>query len=142
MVKQKDIVVGLGEIGMPILKLLSKSNLIVGYDINPKLMNTKNFSKYENTETRFLHICIPFTKNFTSTLKSLYKQFFPKGIIIHSTIKPHTTEILQKQIPIPVIYSATRGVHKRMLNDLKRYTKFFAIENNAPKRTWAICRCL
>jgi len=38
-----------------------------------------------------------------------------------------------------VIYSATRGVHKRMLKDLRRYTKFFAIENNAPNKKWA-CR--
>jgi len=138
MAKQKDIVVGLGEIGMPIFKLISKSNLVVGYDINQKLMNMKKFSKYENTQTRFLHVCIPFTKNFVSTIKLLYKQFSPQGIIVHSTIKPHTTESLQKQIPVPVIYSAIRGVHKRMLKDLKRYTKFFAIENNAPKKAWAI----
>ena len=34
---QKDVVVGLGEIGHPILKLLSKKLTIVGYDINKKL---------------------------------------------------------------------------------------------------------
>ena len=39
---------------------------------------------------------------------------------------------------IPVIYSATRGVHKRMLFDLKRYTKFFAIEPDAPNARFAI----
>ena len=138
MAKQKDIVVGLGEIGMPILKLISKSNTVVGYDVNTKLMDKKNFSKHENIQTRFLHICIPYTKNFISTIKSLYKQFSPKGIVIHSTIKPHTTEAIQKQISIPIIYSATRGVHKRMLKDLKRYTKFYALEINAPKKVWAI----
>ena len=37
-----------------------------------------------------------------------------------------------------MIFSPTRGVHKRMLYDLKRYTKFFAIEPNAPKKAWAI----
>ena len=36
------------------------------------------------------------------------------------------------------MYSATRGIHKRMLYDLKRYTKFFAIESKAPKAKWAI----
>ena len=35
------------------------------------------------------------------------------------------------------IYSATRGVHKRMLYDMKRYTKFYAIENDAPDLKWA-----
>ena len=45
---------------------------------------------------------------------------------------------LQKKLPIPIIYSATRGVHKRMLHDLKRYKKYFAISNNAPRKAWAI----
>lgn len=38
---------------------------------------------------------------------------------------------------IPVIYSATRGVHKWMLYDLRRYTKFFAICATAPNSIWA-----
>ena len=31
---KKDVVVGLGEIGLPILKILSKKEKIVGYDID------------------------------------------------------------------------------------------------------------
>ena len=58
--------------------------------------------------------------------------------MIHSTLPPGTTERIQNKLNIPIIYSATRGVHKRMLNDLKRYTKFFAISKDAPKKRWAI----
>lgn len=65
------------------------------------------------------------------------KEFDPQGIIIHSTIRPSTTSTIQKQIKVPVLYSATRGVHKRMLRDMKKYTKFFAIENTAPNKKWA-----
>ena len=65
---------------------------------------------------------------------------FLKCIVIHSTIKPGITEELQGKLPIPVIYSATRGVHKRMIHDLKRYTKFFAISANAPRGKWASSR--
>ena len=36
-------------------------------------------------------------------------------------------------IKSPVIYSATRGVHKRMISDLKRYTKFYSVYNSATK---------
>jgi len=61
---EKDIVVGLGEIGTPILKIISKSNNAVGYDIDPKLMNQKKFNKMQDFDTRFLHICIPFNTNF------------------------------------------------------------------------------
>ena len=80
------------------------------------------------------------TKNFDSNVIKLYKKFNPECIVIHSTISPGTTLRLQSNIPIPIIYSATRGIHKRMLKDLKRYTKFFAISKTAPKKEWAISK--
>jgi len=134
---KKDVVAGLGQIGNPILKLFSKESLTVGYDINEKLINKKLFLKYENTPTRFLHICIPFNKKFLDNTKSLYKKFRPEIIVIHSTISPGTTKKIQSKLPIPVIYSATRGVHGRMLSDLKRYTKFFSVEPNVSRAIWA-----
>tara|TARA_A100001037_G_C15113613_1_gene620271 strand:- start:576 stop:1337 length:762 start_codon:yes stop_codon:yes gene_type:complete len=135
---KKDIVVGLGEIGKPILKLISKKELVVGYDLDKKLMDTKKFKKLETLQTRFLHIAIPVTKKFNSNTIELCDKFQPECIVIHSTISPGTTEKLQKKLELPVIFSATRGVHKRMLKDLKRYTKFFAISKTAPRKTWAI----
>src|SRR6185312_2564211 len=135
--KSKNVVAGLGEIGTPILQLISKIIPTVGYDLNEKLMDKKNFDKYSESETSFLHICIPFTGNFISNVIKLYEQFKPKVIVIHSTISPGTTKNLQSRLSIPVIYSATRGVHKRMLHDLKRYVKFFAVEPNAPNAKWA-----
>ena len=134
---KKDIVAGLGEIGLPILKILSKKEKIVGYDIDKKLMNEKKFLQLNEFATSFLHIAIPVTTKFDSNVIQLYKKFKPDCIVIHSTIPPGTTERLQKKISSPIIYSATRGIHKRMLRDLKRYTKFFAISNSAPKKQWA-----
>jgi len=134
----KNIVCGLGEIGSPIYRLLSKNHVTVGYDLDKSLMNQKEFDKYQSHETEFIHICIPFSKNFVKYSIELIKKFSPCAVVIHSTISPHTTEKLQSKSKIPIIYSATRGVHSRMLKDLQRYTKFFAIEKNAPKKTWAI----
>lgn len=134
---KKNVVAGLGEIGTPILKLFSKSSPTIGYDVDQQLINKKNYLKYEKLETLFLHVCIPFNKKFIPNIIVLYKKFNPEIIVIHSTISPGTTKKLQNRIPIPIIYSATRGVHKRMLNDLKRYTKFFAIEHNSPRKQWA-----
>lgn len=133
----KDIVVGLGEIGNPILKLFSNSKLVVGYDIRKELMSEKKFYDSKQFKTEFLHICIPFTKKFISNVLTLVKQFQPTGIVIHSTIKPGTTKKLQQKLSIPVLYSATRGIHRRMLSDLKLYTKFYAIEKDAPNLKWA-----
>ena len=137
---KKDIVVGIGEIGKPILKLLSKSSIAVGFDLNHDLMDERKFQKYKNLKTSFMHIAIPVTGKFINNVLKLYKKFQPECIVIHSTIKPGTTERLQGKLPIPVIYSATRGVHKRMIYDLKRYTKFFVISANAPRGKWASSR--
>ena len=135
---KKDVVAGLGEIGTPILQTISKGFAAVGYDLNPKLMNEKRYKRYEKLQTCLLHICIPFTDNFINNVISLSRKFNPEGIVIHSTISPGTTAKIQSKVSVPVIYSATRGVHKRMLYDLRRYTKFFAIEPNAPNREWAV----
>ena len=136
-IMKKDIVAGLGEIGMPLLKLISKKENAIGYDLDKKLMNQTKFKKFQDLQTRFLHIAIPVTKSFNSNVIKLYEQFMPECIVIHSTISPGTTEQLQKKLKIPLIFSATRGVHKRMLKDLQRYTKFFAISKSASKKEWA-----
>jgi len=137
---KKNVVAGIGEIGKPILKLLSKNSITVGFDLNRDLMDERKFEKYKNFNTIFLHIAIPATGKFINSILKLYKKFQPECIVIHSTIKPGTTERLQRKLPVPVIYSATRGIHKRMAYDLKRYTKFFVISTNAPRSRWASAR--
>ena len=134
---KKDVVAGLGEIGTPILKLLSKNFEAVGYDLNKKLMNEKKFNKLNDIKTSFLHIAIPVSPKFDNHVLKLNKKFNPECIVIHSTISPGTTTRLQKKINTPIIYSATRGVHKRMIKDIKRYVKFFAISSSAPEKKWA-----
>jgi UDP-N-acetyl-D-mannosaminuronate dehydrogenase len=126
---KKDVVIGLGEIGLPIYKILSKHFPVEGVDINPVLNKEK--SSLKDHDIDFVHFCIPFSKNFFNIIKKYEKKLNPEAIVIHSTISPKTTEKLQKMIKSPVIYSATRGVHKRMLNDLKRYTKFYSVYNSA-----------
>jgi UDP-N-acetyl-D-mannosaminuronate dehydrogenase len=137
LLKTKDVVAGLGEIGKPLQKLISKNTITVGYDINGKLVDKNQIMKYEELETRFLHVCIPFNKKFIKNVIQLNVKFNPSSVVIHSTLEPHTTTKLQEKLSIPVIYSATRGVHKRMLSDLKKYTKFYGIEKSAPRRDWA-----
>ena len=135
----KNVVAGLGEIGAPFLRLISKAVPTAGYDINQKLTGKKKFEKYEKLETSFLHVCIPFTEKFTENVIFLSKKFKPQCVVIHSTVSLGTTSKLQSLLSVPIIYSATRGVHKRMLYDLRRYTKFYAIKQNAPRAEWA-CR--
>ena len=133
----KDLVIGLGEIGDPILKITSRGFPTIGYDIDPKLMDKKKYIKFENIPTVLVHVCIPFSKTFESTIIKIEKKHTPRAIVIHSTISVKTTEVLQKKLGIPIIYSPIRGVHKRMLKDLKRYTKFYSVFDWAPHSNWA-----
>ena len=59
---KKDVVAGLGEIGTPISKLISRATLTVEYDINPKLINTKKLNQYEKNPTNLLHVGRPWKK--------------------------------------------------------------------------------
>jgi UDP-N-acetyl-D-mannosaminuronate dehydrogenase len=137
LIAKKDVVCGLGEIGRPILQLISKSIEAVGYDIDPRLVDKAKLARLESVPTELLHIAIPYNEKFHDNVIKLISKFKPRGVVIHSTISPATTERLQKQVTIPIIYSATRGVHKRMIKDLRRYTKFYSVYNWAPKSGWA-----
>ena len=50
---KKDVVAGLGEIGSPIYKLLSKNQDVVGYDKDPALMNQTNFEIKSRSRTYY-----------------------------------------------------------------------------------------
>ena len=132
-----DLVIGLGEIGYPIFKLLSKNNIVLGYDTNKSKMDLEKFKNIKNSIVILVHICIPFSAEFVDTVTRICKTYHPHGVVIHSTISPRTTEYIQKRLKIPVIYSATRGVHKRMIKDLQYYTKFYSVYGSAPNATWA-----
>ena len=69
MKNRKDVVAGLGEIGLPIQKLLSKTITVVGYDKRSELIDISKTKRFEKYETEILHVCIPFTKNFISNVK-------------------------------------------------------------------------
>ena len=95
---KKDVVVGLGEIGNPLLKTLSKNALVIGYDKDIKLMDQKKFEKYGDLQTSFLHIAIPVAKKFISNVITLQKKFQPDCIVVHSTIGPGYTTKLQSKM--------------------------------------------
>ena len=132
-----DLVMGLGEIGRPILKILQKGDVTIGYDIDPSKMNSKKYEVSKDKQIMFLHICIPYTKKFVNTVVKIGKEKKPKALVIHSTIEPYTTEQIQKKLNIPVLYSATRGVHSRMVKDLKKYVKFYSVYSWARNAKWA-----
>jgi len=126
-----DIILGMGEVGDTLFDLLIERGFdCIGIDIdNSKCKNYSENSTIENPE--YLHVCLSgeltefedIISNWVSKLKDL------KVIIIHSTVKPGTTKNIQEKSKVPVLFSPIRGVHKRFLEDIKKYTKFIASDD-------------
>jgi len=125
-----DIILGMGEMGETLFDLLVDRKFdCVGIDLD----NTK-CKKYSENEViknpEYLHVCLPgelteFTNivlNWMDKIKNI------QVVIIHSTVKPGTTKIIQEKSSIPILFSPVRGVHRRFLNDIKKYTKFISFD--------------
>jgi len=126
-----DIVLGMGEVGETLFDLLVERGIdCIGIDIdNSKCKNYSENSIIENPE--YLHVCLPgeltqfvkITSNWISKINGL------KVVLVHSTIKPGTTKNIQEKFKIPILFSPVRGVHKRFLDDIKKYTKFISSDD-------------
>ena len=91
----------------------------------------KNFPENEVIKNpEYLHVCIPGElTGFTDiVLNWIHKIKNVQVVIIHSTVKPGTTKSIQEKSSIPILFSPVRGVHRRFLNDIKKYTKFISFD--------------
>ena len=123
-----DLILGIGEVGSTLFELLSERGFsCAGIDIEKS--REKN-SKSSNKNLQFLHVCLPGELDgFAETvLEKINNNQNLKAVIIHSTVKPGTTKSIQDKTNIPVFYSPVRGIHKRFLEDIKKYTKFVACD--------------
>jgi UDP-N-acetyl-D-mannosaminuronate dehydrogenase len=114
---QTVVVVGLGEVGKPLLKLVSEYHTVIGVDISPPPNDVKHVD--------VLHICFPFQVDDFIGESARYIQLFqPRLTVVNSTVQVGTTRAIADRTGTAVAYSPVRGKHARMLEDLRRYTKF------------------
>jgi UDP-N-acetyl-D-mannosaminuronate dehydrogenase len=114
--KDKVVVVGLGEVGRPLLELVSPHYDAIGVDISP-------VERIE--QVGVLHICYPFQiKDFTSETARYIELFSPALTIVNSTVAVGTTRAIAGRTGTDVVNSPIRGKHAHMLDDLRIYTKF------------------
>src|SRR5580704_701008 len=113
------VVLGLGEVGKPLLAILSRHYECVGIDIDPVVLERP---------CSVLHICYPFgIQDFIATTVDHIERYLPELIVINSTVAPGTTEQVQSRLPYKrVVYSPVRGKHIKMESDLLHYKKFVA----------------
>lgn len=127
-----DIILGMGEVGETLFDLLVERDFdCVGIDIDTsKCKNHSENTTIKNPE--YLHVCLPgelsefenITLNWINKIEGL------KAVLVHSTVKPGTTKNIQEKSKTLILFSPVRGVHRRFLEDIKKYTKFIASDNN------------
>lgn len=110
------LVVGLGEIGGPLLKILAETHHAVGRDIEDRPVDG----------VKVLHLCFPYTSDFVSSASRYIALYEPGVVVVNSTVVPGTTREIQEKTGVPAVYSPVRGKHARMTDELRRYRKFVA----------------
>ncbi|MEM2338312.1 MAG: NAD(P)-binding domain-containing protein [Candidatus Bathyarchaeia archaeon] len=134
MVKERVLVVGLGEVGRPLFELLKECGKfeVYGYDLNTDRMREIGQSKDSLPETvDIMHVCIPCVnkEKFADAVVGYVECFKPNLVIINSTVEPGTTAEIYKRLRKAcfVAHSPVRGVHKSLEHmkwELKRWTKY------------------
>jgi UDP-N-acetyl-D-mannosaminuronate dehydrogenase len=117
-------IIGYGEIGESLEKCYLGKKFQIGVLDIGKNIDTIT----ENID--ILNICIPYTDRFVDIVSSYITKYAPKVTIIHSTIVPETTrKIIALTGNKNVVHSPVRGVHPKLYEGLKTFTKFVGGED-------------
>jgi len=110
------VIVGLGEVGKPLLEILKSRYHVFGVDINrPAAIR----------QCDVMHICFPFQNDpFVGQVVEYIHQYGPALTVINSTVAPGTTRRIAAESGTAVVNSPVRGKHARMQHEMLRYTKF------------------
>ena len=106
----KTLVIGAGEIGKSLHKVLSEH-----YEAH---IRDKEDLKLENIDV--LNICYPPSKDFVKITKEYIKQYKPRLTIIHSTVAPGTTAKCGDN----VVHSPVHGKHPDLVGGIKTFIKY------------------
>jgi UDP-N-acetyl-D-mannosaminuronate dehydrogenase len=111
-----SVVVGLGEVGRPLLKVLERVHRVEGVDLPARDVAGP---------VDLLHVCYPAEiADFVGATAGYVKRYHPEIVVIHSTVPVGTTRAVQAVVPVTVVHSPVRGKHARMEEELVGYTKF------------------
>jgi len=115
-VNQTVVIVGLGEVGKPLLEIMKGRYRTFGVDINQPA---------PVSQCDVMHVCFPFqNRNFVGQVVEYIGQYRPGLTVINSTVAPGTTRRIAVESGTPVVHSPVRGKHVRMQDEMLRYAKF------------------
>jgi UDP-N-acetyl-D-mannosaminuronate dehydrogenase len=115
-VNETVIIVGLGEVGKPLLEIMKGRYQVFGVDINQPA---------PVSQSDVMHICFPFQDGtFVGQVLQYINQYRPALTVINSTVAPGTTRRIAVESGAAVVNSPVRGKHARMQEEMLHYTKF------------------
>ena len=113
----KNVILGAGQIANAL-----KAN-INGESI---MFDKGDWEALTDIDADILHICIPYSDMFTHIVETAERVFSPTVTIVHSTVKPGTSDKLK------CLYSPVMGRHDDdFKNNVKLYRKFIAGDSGA-----------
>jgi len=116
--KDKVLIVGLGEVGHALFKLFKESGKfdVYGFDVDKKKMQEIVGEHEPPIKVDFMHICYPCTEQeeFVQATLNYIEKFNPRLTIIESTVPPGTTQKIYEQVKTPIVHSPIRGMHKTL----------------------------
>jgi UDP-N-acetyl-D-mannosaminuronate dehydrogenase len=110
------LVVGLGEVGKPLLAVLEGAHRVAGRDVE----------NHPFRGVQILHLCYPFGPDFVSSASRYASMYGPEVVVVNSTVVPGTSRTVEEATGIPTVYSPVRGKHTGMKEELLRYKKWVA----------------
>ena len=111
------LVVGLGEVGRPLLDVISARVPAYGVDIEPQPI--------PEGPCGVLHLCFPFEiDDFVGEAERYVKSYRPRVTVVNSTVAAAIARRLWERVGGLVAHSPVRGKHVRMQEELLRYRKF------------------
>ena len=131
MVSEKILIIGLGEVGRPLYEILSEKFVdVYGYDSDRS--KTIHELKAIPKPIEIMHIAYPYTGGeFIDSTINYIRSFNPRLVIIHSSIPPRTTRLIQSKTNSIIAYSPVRGKHPNLKEHLRFWTKWISAVNQA-----------
>ena len=131
MISERILIIGLGEVGRPLYEILSEKFAdVYGYDSDRS--KTIHELKAIPKPIEVMHIAYPYTGGeFIDSTINYIRSFNPRLVIIHSSIPPRTTRLIQSKTNSIIAYSPVRGKHPNLKEHLRFWTKWISAVNQA-----------
>lgn len=125
----RSSIIGFGEVGAGLFAVLKNH-----YEV-------KWFEKDSDPNycCEIMHICIPWSETFVSTVKQYADIQQPTYIVNHSTVPVGTTEQLYSLVKVPCFHSPIQGQHPDMAKGILSYVKYIGYWRADPVIVEQVC---